>query len=65
MWESEADVTIAQLKLSLIDLQYLVNLDDDTPIRLIIGGTAYDIVDVWWEAKQDGVGAICLGDDPR
>lgn len=36
-----------------------------TPVRLIINGIAYPIVDVWFEANQDGTGAICIGDDPR
>jgi hypothetical protein len=36
-----------------------------TSVRLIVNGIAYPIVDVWFEPNQDGVGAICIGDDPR
>lgn len=35
------------------------------PVRLIVGGVAYPIVDVWFEPLQDGDGAVCIGDDPR
>lgn len=37
----------------------------DCPIRLIVGGTAYPVDDVWFEPKQDQTGAICIGEDPR
>lgn len=37
----------------------------DTPICLIVNGIAYPVDQVWFEPKQSGAGAICIGDDPR
>lgn len=36
-----------------------------TPVRLIVSGVAHAVEDVWFEPRQEGVGAICIGDDPR
>lgn len=50
----------------LARLQRLKTLEGgDKPAVLIVGGIAYPIDDVWWEPRQGGTGAVCVGEDPR
>lgn len=37
----------------------------ETPVMLIVNGTAHPVDDVWFEPRQGGTGAICIGEDPR
>lgn len=37
----------------------------DVPVRLIVNGIAHEVDNVWFEPRQEGTGAICIGRDPR
>lgn len=37
----------------------------DAPVRLIIGGTAHPVDDVWFMPHAEETGALCVGEDPR
>lgn len=37
----------------------------ETKVRLIVNGIAHEVEDVWFEPRQEGDGAICIGRDPR
>lgn len=58
---------LSLMRLRLALGQILLADPDNTPVMLIVNGTAYLVDDVWVmpHAGPDQTPAVCIGEDPR
>jgi hypothetical protein len=56
-------LNVSQLRAELDALAE--HMPPDCQVRLIVNGIAHPVDQVWFEPRQERVGAICIGDDPR